>query len=330
VAAQEHLEDELMRKTMPTAFVTRRKISLLNFLLGVVILLLADGIRTYALAQSGGEQTFATPAAASAALVKAAREHDRKLALKVLGVKSQDLISSGDAAADAQNHQLFVQKYDQMHRFVMIGRHTAVLYVGAENWPMPIPLKKSKAGWYFDAEAGRKEILARRIGNNELNAIDVCLAIVAAQNDYKSQLHDGDKIHQYAQHFVSSEGKHDGLYWKAAEPGVQSPLGPALAQASYKAEADGDATPYHGYIYKILTAQGSHAPGGAKAYMADGKLTNGFAVVAYPASYLVSGVVTFIVNQDGTVYQKDFGADTQKIASSITTYDPDSSWKAAN
>ncbi len=219
-----------------------------------------------------------------------------------------------------------------MHRLVSNARHAEILYVGAENWPLPIPIKKGKAGWYFDSEGARAEILARRIGADELSAINVCLAIAKAQDEYRSQLHDGDKVNQYAQRIASSDSKHDGLYWKTEGTEPKSPLGPRLALASYpgRAAAPAKSMPYHGYYFKTLTAQGKDAPGGAKDYLDNGKLTGGFAVVAYPARYRVSGVTTFIVNQDGIVYQKDLGPDTEKIASSMREYNPDKSWVPAN
>jgi hypothetical protein len=299
----------------------------------IVAALLAGALfGSRALAQSGGEQTFKTPQAAAAALFEAAKNRDKPMALKVLGANSEDLFNTGDPVADQSQHQLFVNKYQQMHRLVNVGKRTAILYVGAENWPVPIPIRKGRAGWYFDSEAARGEILARRIGADELGAISVCLAIAQAQNEYKAQLHDGDSVNQYAQRLASSDSKHDGLYWKAEGTQPKSPLGPRVALASYQGGADAAAQsqPYYGYYFKTLTAQGKNATGGARDYLENGKLTKGFAVVAYPARYRVSGVTTFIVNQDGIVYQKDLGPDTAKIASSMTEYNPDSSWVAAN
>lgn len=283
-------------------------------------------------AQTAGQETFKTPQAAAAALFEAAKNKDRGAAIKVLGAHSEDLFNSGDPEFDVHQHQLFVDKYQQMHRLATIGRRTEILYVGAENWPLPIPIKKGNAGWYFDSQGARKEILARRIGANELSAIDVCRAIVQAQNEYKSQAHDGDTVHQYAQRLASTDGKQDGLYWKAEGAQPKSPLGPRIALASYRGGESEPAhsVPYHGYFFKSLTAQGTNAPGGAQSYMDNGKLTKGFAIVAYPARYRISGVTTFIVNQDGIVYQKDLGPDTEKLATSMREYNPDSSWVPAN
>ena len=284
-------------------------------------------------AQSAGQKTFKTPQAAADALVEATKAKDKRMALSILGAGGDEVIYSGDPAADERNHQLFVEKYQQMHRFVSVGNRTDMMYVGAENWPTPIPIVEGKRGWYFDTAAARRVILARRIGRNELNTISVCLAIVAAQKEYKAQLHDGDKVSQYAQHFMSTEGKHNGLFWKVAGAETRSPLGPRLALASYTSEPPSGAAhprPYHGYFYRILTAQGKNAPGGAESYLDDGKLTKGFAVVAYPARYEISGVITFMVNQDGIVLQKDLGPNGAKIVSSMREFNPDSSWILVN
>jgi Protein of unknown function (DUF2950) len=307
----------------------------LNIYFALVTTLIAGVALTYraALCQSTGQETFKTPQAAADALVQAAKVHDRSTVLGVLGTGGEQVVSSGDPEEDAQQRAVFLEKYQQMHRFVPDGKHTEIMYIGVENWPVPIPLVKGKSGWYFDTRGAEEEILARRVGENELSAINVCLATVAAQNEYKAQLHDGEATHQYARRFLSSEGKHDGLYWKADGPERKSPLGPRLALASYTNEQThqaGQPKPYHGYFYKILTAQGKNAPGGATSYMVDGKLSKGFAVAAYPARYRLSGVTTFLVNQDGIVYQKDLGPQTEKIASSMTTYNPDSSWIRAN
>jgi hypothetical protein len=301
----------------------------------VIIALLASVGLAYspAFCQSAGQETFKTPQAAAEALIQAAKVHDRPTVLRVLGQGGEQVVSSGDPEEDAQQRAVVLDKYQQMHRFVSTGPNTDIMYIGAENWPVPIPIVKGKSGWYFDTRGAEQEILARRVGENELSAINLCLATVAAQNEYKAQLHDGETTHQYARRFLSSDTKHDGLYWKAGGSQPRSPLGPRLALASYtnqQTQQDGQPKPYHGYYYKILTAQGKNAPGGTMSYLVDGKLTRGFAVVAYPARYRVSGVTTFLVNQDGIVYQKDLGPQTEKIASSITSYNPDSSWTRAN
>ena len=299
----------------------------------VAAALLVVGVAGNGFAQSAGQKTFKTPQAAADALVQATKAKDKRMALSILGPDGDEIVYSGDPQADARNHQLFLEKYQQMHRFVPVGDHTDMMYIGAENWPSPIPIVKGSKGWYFDSAAARRVILARRIGLNELNTINVCLAIVAAQKEYKAQLHDGAKVNQYAQHFMSTDGKHDGLFWKVSGSEPQSPLGPRLALASYTGAPPAGAAPqrpYHGYFYRILTAQGKNAPGGAESYLEDGKMTKGFAVVAYPARYEVSGVTTFMVNQDGIVLQKDLGPNSARIAASMRVFNPDSSWIIVN
>ena len=313
--------------------VCKAKGKVVNLVLMATLSLVGGGNVRDCFGQSTGQKTFKTPQAASDALVQAAKDRNKETALSILGAGGNEVLFSGDPDEDARRHQLFVDKYQQMHRFVTVGKHTDIVYIGAENWPLPIPLVNGKEGWYFDTEGAKREILFRRIGENELSAISVCLAIVAAQNEYKGQLHDGEKVNQFAQRFMSSDGKHDGLYWKAQGSELKSPLGPRLALAASQvgqAQGAGEPKPYHGYIYRMLTAQGKSAPGGAKDYLAGGKLTQGFAVVAYPARFKVSGVTTLIVNQDGIVYQKDLGPDTAKIASAIQAYDPDQTWIPAN
>jgi hypothetical protein len=284
-----------------------------------------------AMAASGAShgEAFASQDAAAKALAEAARSYNVAALTGILGPDAKSLISSGDEVADKTTGARIAAAYDQMHRFVTVSDGRVFLYLGAENWPMPIPLVERKGKWYFDTAYGKQEILARRIGRNELDAIKVCEAVVQAQQQYVSHVQTGEDGKQYAQKFLSDEGKHDGLFWKAAAGEPTSPLGPLIVAASaqgYRRNAGGKPTPYHGYIYRILKEQGAHAPGGAKSYLQDGKMTGGFAVLAYPASHRSSGVMTFMAGQDGVVYQKDLGPDTARIASSITSYDPDSSW----
>jgi hypothetical protein len=295
-------------------------------LIPIIALIAGLAIAPPARAQYAGQEIFKTPQDAADALFLAAKNHDKVAALHVLGAKAEDLFNTGDVQADVSQHQLFVEKYQQMHRLVSVGKHTEILYVGAENWPLPVPIKKGNSGWFFDTKGARAEILARRIGANELSAINTCLAIVQAQNEYKAQ------SHEYAQRLSSTDGKHDGLYWSTEGSEPKSPVGPRLAMASYQGggSASPESKPYYGYYYKILTAQGSKAPGGAIDYLDNGKMTKGFALVAYPAKYRVSGVTTFIVNQDGVVLQKDLGPDTEKLATSMEQFDPDTSWVSAN
>jgi hypothetical protein len=281
--------------------------------------------------QQPGQKTFASPGAAVEAMIAAAKASNTDASLQIFGPEGKELISSGDEVADKNARERVVQKYEQMHRLVREPDDTVTVYMGAENWPFPIPLVKKGKAWYFDTPAGKQEVLYRRIGKNELATIDVLHAIVDAQKQYQSETHDGDAVKQYAVKIVSDPGQHNGLYWKVAAGEPQSPIGPLIADAvsaGYTRKQSGS-TPFHGYIYKHLSSQGPAAPGGAKEYLVNGKMTGGFGILAYPAEYRNSGVTTFMVNQDGIVYQKDLGPDTAKIAASMTQYNPDPSWQKA-
>ncbi len=282
-------------------------------------------------AQAPGQKTFNSAMEATDSLVTAVRNHDEAAMLAILGPSGRDLISSGDRVAD-QNHQdAFASKYRASHQFAA-GEGRTFLYIGPDNWPTPIPLKTSGSQWYFDTDYGKQEILYRRIGSNELNVINVCNAISDAQRDYYAALHDGASEHQYAQKFRSTAGTQDGLFWQV-KAGVQpeSPLGPLVAEAAsegYQPHATGAPPhPFHGYLYRMPTSQGANAPGGARSYIIDGRMTGGFALVAYPVSYRDSGVMTFVVNQDGQIYQKDLGPNTDQIASEMMAYNPDATWQ---
>ena len=280
-------------------------------------------------AQQANEKTFSSPGEAVLALYNAAKASDDATILTIFGSSANDIVHTGDAVADKNMVAGFVTRYDQMHRVVLEPDGNATLYIGADNWPLPIPIAKNASGaWYFDTEAGKNEILYRRVGRNENDAIDILHALVEAQMDYASQMHDGSTTKQYAMKFISDEGKQNGLYWKTADNQDTSPIGPLLVSAAGEGYAmkQGQAAPYHGYYYRILTKQGAAAKGGAKDYVVNGQLTKGFAFVAYPAEYQNSGVMTFVVNQDGVVYEKDLGADTGKIASAMTDYNPDKTW----
>jgi hypothetical protein len=280
-------------------------------------------------AQQGNEKTFASPGAAVLAVYNAAKSGDSPSLDAIFGTSAKEILHTGDAVADGNMRTDFVKRYDQMHRLVLEPDGSATLYVGADNWPFPISLVKSGSGsWYFDTEAGKKEILYRRVGRNENDAIEVLYSLVDAQRDYYSEARDGDKTKHYALKFISDDGKQNGLYWKTTDTEEPSPIGPLLVSAAgegYNMQ-QGKPQPYHGYYYRILTRQGAAAKGGARDYEVNGQLTKGFAFVAYPAEYRNSGVVTFIVNQDGVVYEKDLGADTEKVAGAMTEYNPDSSW----
>lgn len=265
------------------------------------------------------QKTFSSPQQAAEALYQAARSHDVNALLAILGPGARDIIMWTDNQTEryAQD-DAFAKKYEQMHRFVKEPDSTTALYVGAENWPLPFPLIERNGSWYFDSNLGRQEIMFRRIGENEMDAIDALHGIVAAENQYEAE--NG----QYAEHFNCSQGQHDGLF--ATEYGNdmdKNPLGPYLAEASYQRS---DRTPFHGYYFLILTAQGSHAHGGARNYIVDGKMTGGFAVVAFPAVYRSSGVKTLMVNEHGMIHEKDLGPKTTAIASNMKDYDPDSTW----
>jgi hypothetical protein len=278
------------------------------------------------------QQRFATPGAAIEALVAAIRANSAGLIRAVLGPGSDRLISSGDPVADRQGHAHFVAAFDKHSRIELDGDAKATLIVGENDWPLPFPLVKHGDGWRFDAESGAEEILNRRIGRNELSAIQVCLAYVDAQREYALTQGNHDGMHEYAMRLVSTPDKKDGLYWPTKEGQPLSPLGPLAEKAKeegYGKSANGVHAPYHGYLYRILTGQGDDASGGAYDYVAKGKLIGGFALVAYPARWGASGVMTLIVNHDGVVYEKNLGKETAAIASKMTRFDPDSSWSKA-
>lgn len=280
-----------------------------------------------------GQQTFASAAAASQALLSAVQKDDQAEMLKVLGPDSAQILSSGDPAEDNDDRALFVQKYQQMHRLLVEPNGLTTLYIGSENWPTPIPLVHRDKTWYFDTAAGKNEILYRRVGENELTVIHVCIEMVDAQKEYYSKPHDGGTVQQYAAKILSDSGKHNGLYWQAGADETESPLGPMVAaaeQEGYPEITNRKPEPFHGYYFRVLKGQGPKASGGAKSYIVDGKMTGGFAFVAYPAEYRSSGVMTFLVDQDGVVYQKDLGQQTTQIAKSMTRYDRDATWKKAD
>jgi len=288
----------------------------------VVTLLLANAPGAFA------QQDYKTPQDAVDALVAAARSGDRKALLAVLGPDGEDIVSSGDKVADEGARKGFLEAYDANHRIEMKGEHKAILIVGDKDYPFPIPLERVKGGkWSFDTEEGRNEILFRRIGHNELDAIQTSLAYVDAQNEYAAKDRTGAGVGVYAQRFISEPGKKNGLYWPAAQGEEDSPLGELFADATREGyQTTQGRSPYHGYYYKILTKQGPAAPGGAADYIVNGKMIGGFALVAYPADYRNSGVMTFIVNHAGTVFEKDLGPDTAEIAEAMTSFNPDHTW----
>jgi len=279
---------------------------------------------------TSAQQVFPTASAAVTALVAADKAEDMKALSSILGPDSDQILSSGDPVADKNARDEFVRRYDEMHRLAYDDQGRVILYIGAGNWPVPIPLIKKDSGWVFDTAAGKAELLYRRIGRNELFTIRVLEDLGDAQSEYASAAHDGGTEGAFAQKILSDAGKQNGLYWETAEGQPESPIGPLVAKATaagYKRDSGDNPIPFHGYYYKILTGQGRNAPGGAKKYLVDGKMTNGFAFLAYPAEYRASGVMTFMINQDGVIVQKDLGPDTAKLASAISEYNPDKTWQ---
>jgi hypothetical protein len=285
------------------------------------------GIMALALLASASQaqQAYPTPEDASAALAAAVKSGTKSAILKVLGNAAEDIVSSGDEVADSETRQSFIAAYDAGHSVKTEDNKKATLIVGNDDFPFPIPLHNTKSGWEFDTEAGRLEILHRRIGRNELDAIQTSLAYVDAQNEY-AEKDRGDGVGVYAQRIVSSPGKKDGLFWR--DDRDPSPLGEFAAEASSEGyKLAGKGTPYHGYYYRILKVQGPDAPGGALNYVVKGKMIGGFALIAYPAEYGNSGIMTFLVNHAGVVYQKDLGRRTDFVGKRTLLFDPDQTWK---
>ena len=273
------------------------------------------------------QELFQSPEQAAAALIDAVRDGKSTRLYSVFGISGRDVLSSGDPVRDAENRRRFIAAYDARHSIVETGR-TATLVVGEEAFPFPIPIVHSRGGWKFLVDAGRREILARRIGKNELDAIQASLAILDAQFEYAAKGHDGRNPGIYAQRIVSQPDKHDGLYWPTGPGEEPSPLGEFAAHAAIEGYKAGDAPqPYHGYYFKILKKQGPLADGGTADYVAGGNMIGGFAVLAYPATYARSGITSFLVNHAGTVYQKDLGPNTRLIASRMNSFNPDRSWE---
>ena len=292
------------------------------FLLAVVMLLVPAASH----AQDAGQKTFATPRQAVDALIAANKDNDIAALHQVLGPEASSLISSGDDTQDKNDRARFVTLYDEHHRLASAEAGKLTLVVGKNEWPLPIPLVKGNGTWRFDSADGVKELLYRRIGSNELAAIKVGQALRQAQVDYAKTGHDGNDPGVYAQRFRSQTGTQNGLYWPVAEGEPASPAGPLVADAEAEGYEQGTRHPFHGYYFRILKAQGPHAYGGAKDYIVGGKMTGGFAILAYPAEYGASGVMTFLVSRRGTVFQKDLGDSTAETAKAITAFDPDSSW----
>ena len=289
---------------------------------------IVDAVRS--LAENVNQLTFASPDEAVRALINTLKSENVDALGALFGPGNEDLIASGDPVADQFGRANFVKLYEEKNSLDQTAGRV-ILLIGNYGWPFPIPIVKKDAVWFFDTEEGSEEILARRIGRNELDTIQVCLAYVDAQQEYAQKDRDADGLFQYAEKFRSNKGKKDGLYWDVKEGEEKSPMGLLIASAQVEGynvkSMDDTPIPYHGYYYRILKSQGKNAPGGAYDYMVNGEMIGGFALVAFPASYESSGIMTFIVNNVGVVYEKDQGPDTEKVAQSINLFDPDDTWK---
>ena len=308
-----------------------RKRASLGALVFAASLLLAGVV--FAQAPTQTQEVFKSPEEAMKAFVGAVEANDLQKELAILGPEGKGVISSGDEARDKIHHAKFVKSYKEKVAFVKDKDHVSVI-LGNDSWPMAIPLVEKDGGWVFDTQAGLQELLKRRIGRNELSAIKTAQAYVQAQREYAGVDRNLDGIMEYTQKFYSTPGKRDGLYWETAEGEPSSPLGPLFAAAAGQGYESGQVcsitpVPYHGYLCKILTAQGADAPSGAYSYVINGHMVAGFALVAWPAEYAVSGVMTLIVNQNGIVYEKDLGPDTAKTVEAMTVYNPDQAWSRA-
>lgn len=298
-----------------------------NKWIAVAAIALSSISSEFARAAAAAQQAFATPQAASEALIKAASSNNTSALIKILGPDGKDLVVTQDKVQD-KNHALkFAAQARQKEATVLDPKNPdrATLVVGKQDWPVPIPIVKTQAGWQFDSKAGQQEVLKRRIGANELDAITIARGYVEAQQQYADQKHDGSGVNQYAQKMISTPGKHDGLAWKNKDGSWGGPAGENVAKAISQGYSS-RSQPYHGYYFKVLKGQGPSAYHGNKNYVVDGAMIGGFALVAWPAEYGVTGIKTFIVSYDGVVYQKDLGPDTTKIASSMDRYDPNQSW----
>jgi len=280
-------------------------------------------------AEKSVQKTFATPAEAGAAFLQAAKSGDQTALMEIFGPNGKDVLFTGDATKDKDHLQDFVTAYSQMNRWGTIRAGGQVLYIGADNYPFPVPLGQNSDGrWYFDTAAGKDEILARRIGKGELSTIAALDALVSAEHDYFNRTHDGDDTKQYAQKFISDDGKQNGLYWPVSNGGTPSPLDTLaeFAKSLGYTNASGKPQPFNGYYFQILDRQRDEGSGRTKDYVVDGKMTRGFAILAYPAVYRDSGIMTFIVDENGVIYQKDLGDKTQDVAVAMADYNPGDGW----
>lgn len=277
------------------------------------------------------QRGFATPQAAAEALINAAESYDIPTLLEIFGPEGKDLVASADPVRDKNRAREFVAMAREKHS-ITVNQSRATLLVGNEDWPVPVPIVKKSGKWYFDGKAGRQEILYRRIGANELDAIRICRGYVEAQKLYASAVHDASGIHQYAQKLISTPGKQDGLFWNNPDGSAGGPISRPIAQAIQEGYSTTSTppSPYHGYIFKVLKGQGPAAPLGQLDFVIKGAMIGGFALVAVPAQYRVTGVKTFIVSHDGIVYQRDLGPDSLKIVQQMERYNPDKSWQVTN
>jgi hypothetical protein len=299
-----------------------------RFLSTTAALLLSVLVPLCALAEDATQKSFASPRAALAALLEANKADNLTALNEILGPSAASLITSGDDTQDKNDRAQFVTLYEAHHRLQKSAPGTLTLLIGKNEWPLPIPLVKSGDQWRFDSDAGARELLYRRIGANELAAIKVARALHQAQLDYAASAHDGNPKGLYAQRFRSSPNMHDGLYWPVADGEAMSPAGPLVADAEAAGYETGTRHPFHGYYFRILKSQGPHARGGAKDYVVDGKMSGGFAILAYPVEFGASGVMSFLVSDRGRVYEKDLGEGTSEAAQAMSSFDPDPTWKA--
>jgi len=297
-----------------------REMTIMNFRsVKLIVLLVICSMAVFA--QEDGQKTFASPSEAAQALYDAGKANDIDALAAVLGTSSREVLSSGDRVQDNNARETFLTRFEQMNRIGKAGDGSRILYIGADNWPFPISLKQTNGKWYFDTVSGKQEVLFRRIGKNEYAAIRVMNALAGAQLDYHA------RFSHYTDKWVSSEDKQDGLYWKAVEGQPQSPVGPLVAYAAAQGYSKGEQPePFHGYFFRILTQQGANAKGGAKSYLVSGNMTGGFAFLAYPAEYRSSGVMTFLIDQNGIMYEKDLGPQTADVAKAISSFNPDQTW----
>jgi hypothetical protein len=306
-----------------------RFLLLLSGTLALLIALALPAVSPAMTGETADQKSFASPQQAVTALVKAVRNDDDAELIAILGPGSEDLVSSGDEVADRNGRKRFLKAYEKKNSLEREEDARSILLLGDKDYPFPIPIVRQGESWIFDTRSGRVEILNRRIGRNELHTIEVMQAYTDAQREYAARVRN-DEGGKFARKFASSEGKKDGLYWEAAEDEEESPFGPLIARAAeegYTDELDGNLPdPFHGYYFKILQAQGKHAEGGAFDYVVNGRMILGFALVAWPARYGITGITTFIVNQEGMIYEKDLGEDTAKKAAAMTVFDPDDSW----